>query len=274
MAQENLYVFDKNQITGGAGRLIMGEDPSFRPESIEDIMPTSGPQKFQLKEGFRDLGATTEGIAQSRGFDSEDLEIDQSLTPIDSPITAWTTNISTTLMQASMENRQLAMAGAEIKETLPEYGTAVKLVAKVQKGGNVLKVAAVTGFEVGGFLKIAEDSREITSIDTDAMIIRVKKGLSEAADVDAEVKPVTKPGTRSISYGSPAVVPAFQLILISKKDDGSLTMTVYYEVKISGDEVEMSYSKEKRTLPLSFKAFAQPDLPDEENLFKEFEQLV
>jgi hypothetical protein len=50
-------------------------------------------------------------------------------------------------------------------------------------------------------------------------------------------------------------------------------MAHYYETKIS-DNVETNHGKEKGTLPVSFSAFAQDDLPEDENVFKEIEQVL
>jgi hypothetical protein len=51
-------------------------------------------------------------------------------------------------------------------------------------------------------------------------------------------------------------------------------MIVYYEVKLNGDEVESTFNKEKRTLPVGFVAFAQDDLPEDENVYIEVEQTL
>ena len=51
-------------------------------------------------------------------------------------------------------------------------------------------------------------------------------------------------------------------------------MVVYYEVKSSGDSSEMSYNKEKRQIPIGFTVYAQDDLPEDENVFKEIEEVL
>lgn len=96
MAKDQFFHFNKKNIQGGAGRLIIGEDITFRPTKISDVMDL---KTFELKEGFRDLGGTTEGISRSRGNETEEVTIDQSVTPIDTTISGWTNTIGTTLME-------------------------------------------------------------------------------------------------------------------------------------------------------------------------------
>jgi len=38
MAKDQFFHFNKKNIQGGAGRLIIGEDTTFRPTKISDVM--------------------------------------------------------------------------------------------------------------------------------------------------------------------------------------------------------------------------------------------
>ena len=269
MSKNSMYKFDKKNIQGGAGRLIVGEDTTKRPDKISDVMDL---ETFELKEGYKDLGATTEGIQQSRGFETEDVEIDQSTTPIDTSITNWTNAISTTLMETHTENRQLAMCGGSIKETAATLVTGTKLSAAIAKDARLLKVTSAADFKEGGFAKIADETIQIASISNN--IITLKKGVSAPVEADADVTPIKELGTKAISYGAPSSIPAKQLVLISQREDGTFLMIVYYEVKLNGDSVETTFDKNKRTMPIGFVAFAQDDLPEDENVFKEIEQVI
>lgn len=268
--EEQFYRFDKDNIQGGAGRLILGEDTKARPTKIADIMDM---KTFDLKPGYRDLGGTNEGISRSRGNETEEVTIDQSVTPIDSTISSWTNTINTTLMETGINNRSLAWAGATITETAADLGTPATLAAPVNQDGTNIKVETGKGadFETVRFAKIGDETIEIARVSGDIVIL--KKGVAEAYTTSDTLTPVNELGTKTISYGAPTSVPAYSLTLIVKREDGTFLMIHYYEVKIS-DNVETNHGKEKATLPVSFTAFAQDDLPEKENVFIEIEQVL
>ncbi|MFI3685175.1 hypothetical protein VBH15_09455 [Vagococcus fluvialis] len=269
--KNNVYKYDKKNIQGGAGRLLWNSNTSNRPKKISDVMDL---ESFEAKEGWNDLGATNEGIAQSRGFDTEDVEIDQSKTPIDTSVSSWTNAISTTLMETSIENRQLVNVGGAISETPAVLGIASKTTAAIPNGTKLIKVTDGTEFAKSRFIKIGDETIAVGSADGD--VIRLKKAIDKEGGypADTDVLPVKELGTKTISYGAPESVPAVQLALISQREDGTLLMIVYYEVKLNGDEVESTFNKEKRTLPVGFVAFAQDDLPEDENVYIEVEQTL
>lgn len=270
MAKDNFYKFNKNAIQGGAGRLILGTDTTFRPEGIADVMDLDS---YALKEGFSDLGATTEGIARTRGIETEDVEIDQSTTPIDTTVSSWENTIATTLMETSINNRQLANAGGTIESTAPKTGTALTLATALAKNARQVKVTLSDGATIPDmkFVKIGTETVEVASVS--GAVITLKKPLKETHDVTEKATPITELGSQRIAYGAPSSVPAYSLALIVKRDDGTFMMAYYYEVRIS-DNVETNHGKEKATLPVTFTAFAQDDLPDDENVYVEFEQTL
>jgi hypothetical protein len=140
--KDQFYRFNKKDIQGGAGRLILGEDTTVRPTKISDVMDMD---TYELQPGFRDLGATTEGIARARGYESEDVMIDQSVVPIDSTVSSWTNTLNTTMMETSIDNRVLAWAGGSITETAATLGTPATLAAAVNKGNKKIKVETGKG---------------------------------------------------------------------------------------------------------------------------------
>lgn len=272
MAKDQFFHFNKKNIQGGAGRLIVGEDTDFRPTKISDIMDMN---TFELKPGFRDLGATTEGISRSRGNETEEVTVDQSVTPIDSTISGWSNTIGTTLMETSIDNRALAWAGGNITETAAELGDPATLVAALNKGNKTIKVESGKGtdFASVNFAKIGDETIEIAQVKAADDIIVLKKGVSKAYATTDTLTPVKELGTKTIGYGAPTSVDSYSLTNIVKREDGTFLMVHYYEVKIS-DNVETNHGKEKATLPVSFTSFAQDDLPEDENVFKEIEQVL
>lgn len=268
--KDQFYRFNKKDIQGGAGRLILGEDTTVRPTKISDIMDM---ETFELKPGFRDLGATTEGIARSRGYESEDVMIDQSVTPIDTSVTSWTNTLNTTMMETSIDNRTLAWAGGDITETAATLGTPATLVAAVNKGNKTIKVETGKGvsFETVKFAKIGDETIEISQVSDD--VVTLKKGVTSAYTTTDTLTPVEELGTKTVSYGAPTSVDSHSLTNIVKREDGTFLMAHYYETKIS-DSVELKHGKEKGTLPVAFSAFAQEDLPEDKNVFIEIEQVL
>jgi len=272
----NVMKWNKAEILGGPGRLVINDDISLRPTKISDVMDLTAP--FALKEGWRDLGATQEGINISRGFDTEDFEIDQSVQPIDRTISSFTTSLSTTLAQDSINNRQLAMIGGTIKENAATLGEPVTLTAPTLIGAKVIKVGAVTGIQKDGFVIVGDETRQVANVDAGTKTVTLKKSLEKAHEADTleqkSVTPVTELGTKEIGYGAPSEIDHFQTAIISKMDDGTLRLTVFYDTTLSGDEVETTYGKDKKVLPIGLTAFPVDDLPEDENVFKEFQQTV
>lgn len=272
----NVMKWNKGEILGGPGRLVVNDDISLRPTRISDVMDLTAP--YALKEGWRDLGATQEGINISRGFDTEDFEIDQSVQPIDKTVSSFTTSLSTTLAQDSIQNRQLSMIGGAIKENSATLGEAVSLTAPTLIGAKLIKVSDVTAIKKDGFIIVGDETRQVANVDAVTKTVTLKKALEKAHEADvSEVKsvtPITELGTKEIGYGAPSDITHFQAAIISKMDDGTLRLTVFYDVMLSGDEVETTYGKDKKVLPLSLTAFPVDDLSEDENVYKEFQQTI
>lgn len=271
MAQDNFYNYNKDKIQGGAGRLIVSNDTTFRPGDISDIMDLD---TYKLKDGFRDLGATNEGIARSRGNETEDVEIDQSTTPIDTTITSWENTITTTLMETDINNRQLANAGGVIEKIAPKTGQALPLAAPLISNARQVKVTLGENDSIDSgtkFIKVGNETAQVASVKNN--VITLKKPLEEKHEENEKVMPILELGTKRIGYGAPDSVAPVALTLIVHRDDGTFLLVHYYEVKIS-DNVETNHGKEKASLPVTFTAFAQHDLPDDENVYIEIEQTL
>lgn len=270
----DIYKVNSSNIVGGAGRLVLKPFDGTYPDRIEDVMDTTSP--FNLKAGWQDVGATTDGITLSRGFDSEDFEVDQVLGPFTSDITGWTHGLSTTLAENTMTNRQMALIGGTIIETPPTLGTATTLTATAAINATILSVTAATGLTAGGYLQISEgsnlESKQINRISGNTVYLETP--LTKAYTTAASVRPVTALGSRRIGFGTVQNLPTYTFALISQKKDGSLYMAVIRKARVTGDDKEQTFDKNKRTLPLDLAAYPAEGVAESENVFYEVEQTV
>ncbi|NMF00234.1 hypothetical protein [Aneurinibacillus aneurinilyticus] len=264
----DIYKVNSENIIGGPGRLVVAPHGTVAPAKISDVMNLEAP--YDLKGNWKDLGATSDGIEISRGFDTEEFEVDQYKGPVDTEITKWTHSLSTQLAENTLENRQLALVGSHIIETPPTLGTATKLTSEIIQGATVLSITATTDFKEGGWAKIGSQIVKVSKISGSSLYLA--DPVKEAAATDVEVFPVTELGTKRIGYGTADSVPFVMMALISQKKDGSLYMCVFRKVKVTGDEKTQKFSKEKRLLPLGMQAFPEDGVPTAENVYYEIEE--
>jgi hypothetical protein len=269
----DIYSVNSDNIVGGPGRLVVADYGVDFPDAIEDVMTTTAP--YDLQPGWRDLGATTEGITTSRGFDTEDFEVDQVAGAVDSDITSWEHTVETNLAENTVENRQLALIGGTIIETPPVLGTATTLTGAVAVGATIINVTSAAGLAEGGYVNLVEgDFDETFKISRiNGTTVYLAEGTENAYTIAAVVSPVTSLGTKRIGYGSVNEIPFKTYALISQKKDGTLYMCVIRKAKISGDEKEQVYGKEKRVLPLQLIAYPDDNSPQDENVYYEIEQI-
>lgn len=264
----DIYNVNADNIVGGAGRLVVADFGITYPERISDVMDITDP--YNLKPGWTDLGATSEGITISRGFETEDFEVDQVTGPVDTDITSWEHTLETNLAENTVENRKLALVGSTIIETPPTYGTATTLNADVSANATIITVASAVDMAAGSYIDI--DGEVIKVANVQGNTIYLEKGLSEAKTTTASVTPITELGTKRIAYGTPNEVPFKTYALISQKKDGTLYMAVIRKAKVSGDSKEQTFGKEKRTLPFQLTAYPDGDVNRIENVYYELEQ--
>ncbi len=117
MSQSGKKVLDKNNIFGGGARLIYADDGLAKPVKLSEILDTS---TGVLASGWNDLGATDGGISTTRGFDSEEWEVDQVNAAIDQFLTSWNMSLETNLAEASLENFQIAWENSAITTDIVE----------------------------------------------------------------------------------------------------------------------------------------------------------
>lgn len=270
----DIYKVNSNNIVGGAGRLVVKPYDGTFPDSIEEVMSMTAP--FDLVGNWQDLGATNDGITVSRGFDSEDFEVDQVLGPLTSDITGWTHGLSTTLAENTVTNRQMALIGGQIIETPPTLGTATTLTATAAINASILSVTSASGLTAGSYLQIAEnlnvESKQINRISGNTVYLETP--LKNAYTTAASVRPITALGTRRIGYGTVQNLPTYTFALISQKKDGSLYMAVICKARVTGDDKEQTFDKSKRTIPLDLQAYPEESLEQSGNVYYEIETTV
>ncbi|MED1406516.1 hypothetical protein P4U07_27780 [Bacillus mycoides] len=266
-----LFKVNANNIIGGAGRLIAAPYGVKFPDSISEVMNTA---TFELTGPWEDLGATKEGITVSRSYEEEGTEVDQVQGEVETTITKWEHAIATQLAENTVKNRQLALIGSKIIEKAPKYGVAVRTTGVLATGASIITFGAAPGsdFKVGGYVKIGNETFKIASITGNTVII--DGTVTTSYETGTNVLPVKELGSKRIGYGTVTEAPIKTIALISKKKDGTLSMAVFYKTKVSGDSKEQTWSKEKRMLPLSLKAFAQDTVYSDSNVYYELEEVL
>lgn len=272
MANGNFYKISSKDVYGGPGRLVMAPYGTTRPTKISDIMDLSD---FSLQNGWNDLGATSDGITPKRGFKTNDVTVDQSTQPIDQTMDSWDNSLSTKLAENSVENRQLALIGSAIADVPATLGTSTTLAADTAIGATVVTLTAVDGFTANTYAKIDGEAVKIALVDTENKKITLSSPLTAThTAATSSAAPVTELGYKKISYGAPSEVPTFMLALLSQKKDGSVYCIVFYKCKVSGDDAEINFDNNERTIPLSVNCYTEDDLPEDSNMMIEFDQQI
>jgi hypothetical protein len=266
----DIYTVNSQNIVGGPGRLIFKQHDGTYPGDITEVMSTTSP--YDLTAGWRDLGATSEGINIARSFDTEDFSVDQLTGPVDTDITEWTHTLETQLAENTVENRQVALIGGDIIETPSELGVSTTTTGDMAAGATIVNVTDATAFDPDGHLELLGTTYKIQSIQGSA--ITITPGVPEPVVTGASVSPVLNLGTRRIGYGTVTDIPFLTFALISQKKDGSLYMAVFRKCKVNGDDKEQVYGKEKRLLPLALNCYADGTQAQEENVYYEIEQVL
>ncbi|SEA53964.1 hypothetical protein SAMN05421743_105221 [Thalassobacillus cyri] len=265
----DIHKINSSEVVGGPGRLVWAPHGTDAPEKISDVMDLSSP--YDLKGPWKDLGATNEGIAISRGFETEDIPVDQSIAPIDDYINGWTHSISTQLAQNTVENRQLSLIGSPIVETPPTTGTATTLTNDIAAGATTLSVTSAAEFTEGGWLQIGEEIKKVSKIASDT--IYLVEPVGQPYTTTDEVTPITELGYKKIGYGAVEDRPTIMLALLNQKKDGTMYMAVFRKCKVAGDDKEQNFQKGTRYLPLGMQAFPEDGTATDENVYYEIEQV-
>lgn len=268
----DIFNVNSENFVGGPGRLVVAELSVAAPARISDVMDTTNP--YSLKDGWRDLGATSEGISISRGFETEDFEVDQIMGAADTEVTAYSHSLSTSLAENTLVNRQLALVGGEIIETPAELGDTQLIAGALAIGArNVTLTTADVAFKVGGWMEFTGgELKKIASVNGASVVL--EQGVEKAYATTDSVSPVTDLPTKRIGYGTKRDVPYHRYALISQKKDGTLYMAVFRKAKVGGDDKEQAFNKSKRLLPLSLTAFPEDGISDSENVYYEIEESI
>lgn len=267
----DIYSVNSENIVGGPGRLVVKTWDGTYPDTIADVMSLNEP--YTLMGGWRDLGATTEGITISRGFDTEDFTVDQVSGPIETSISSWSHSLETNLAENTVINRQLALIGGAIVDTQAVLGTSTTTTGTTAAGGTILNLTDATGFTAGSYLQVSGETYQIASVSGNAVTL-TRAVPAEIATATA-VSPVTTLATRRIGYGTVNDVPFNTYALISQKKDGTLYMAVFRKCKITGDDKEQVFSgADKRVLPLQLSAYPDGSQAQNENVYYEVEEVL
>jgi len=268
----DIYKVDSKNFVGGPGRLVTADMSVPAPQAISDVMDLASP--YNLKEGWKDLGATNDGISISRGWDTEDFEVDQVMGAADTDVTSYEHSLETQLAENTIENRQLALNGGTIIETPAAVGTGQVLGGALAAGARIVTLSTTdTAFKAGGWLRLGSSELvKITSVN--GTTINLDTGVSKAYTTSDQVYPVTELPSKRIGYGTVMEVPFKRYALISQKKDGSLYMAVIRKAKVSGDSKEQAFNKQKRVLPFQLQAFPEDGVAQEENVYYEIEQVI
>lgn len=265
---------NSDSIVGGPGRLVVRDYDGTFPETIGEVMSTSSP--YALQQGWSDLGATNDGIATTRTFETEEFEVDQVIGAVDTDITGWEHSLETNLAENTIENRQLALVGGTIVETSAQLGTSTTLTGDVAINATIITVTDAAEMSSGSFLQISEggNTQTIQINRVEGNTVYLEEPLQNAyTSTTATVSPVTELGTKRIGYGTTSNIPFKTYALLSQKKDGTLYMAVIRKAKIAPEDKEQTYSKEKRLLPLQLMAFPEDGVIQEENVYYEIEQI-
>jgi hypothetical protein len=272
----DIYSVNSSNIVGGAGRLVVKPFDGTYPDSIGEVMDLTNPER--LMSPWTDVGATTDGITTTRGYDSDDFEVDQRIGAVDTDITGWTHGLETNLAENTPANRKLALIGGTIVETPPTLGTATTLTAPSAINATILTVASSTDITAGSFVQISEsgnsgaEMKQVNRVQGNTLYLETP--LSNSYTTAASVRPVTSLGSRRMGYGTPQNIPIYTVALISQKKDGSLYMAVFRKCKVAGDDKDQTFEKGKRTIPLNMSAFPVDGVAQEENVYYEIETVV
>jgi len=268
----DIFNVNSENFVGGPGRLVVAPLSVEAPVRISDVMDTAAP--YNLKTEWSDLGATTEGISISRGFETEDFEVDQKMGAADTEVTSYSHSLSTSLAENTLKNRQLALVGGEIIETPAETGTSQLLAGALAIGArNVTLTTADPEFKVGGWIQFTGgEMKKIASVN-DASIT-LETGVQKTYATTDNVSPVTALPTKRIGYGTKRDIPYHRYALITQKKDGTLGMTVFRKAQVTGDDKEQTFNKSKRVLPLSLTAFEEDGVSESENVYYEIEESI
>ncbi len=105
MTASGKKVLNRDDIFGGAARLLYADTGTAKPTQLSDIMDLS---TSVLETGWNEIGATDGGLTITRGYDVEEREVDQVLGVVDQLVTAWNVTAEFSIAEVSLENMQIA----------------------------------------------------------------------------------------------------------------------------------------------------------------------
>jgi len=110
-------IISRDNIFGGAGRLLYADSGTAVPTDISDIVNV-GTSPYAAQSGWNDFGATEGGAAISRSYEKNEIMVDQLAGVFDEEVTSWSMSLSTELAETTLENLQIAWIGASSITTI------------------------------------------------------------------------------------------------------------------------------------------------------------
>lgn len=107
----------RENIFGGAGRLLYADNGEAKPTDISDIVAI-GETGYAAAAGWNDFGATEGGAAITRSYEMNEIQVDQVAGVFDKEVTNWSMSLQTELAEVSLENLQIAWVGASAITTI------------------------------------------------------------------------------------------------------------------------------------------------------------
>lgn len=251
-------------VTGGAGRLVWAPYGQATPDGFDDVIDLA---TMELKPGYKDFGYTDGPIEVSRAVETTDVEVEQSDVPIDSYVSGGAHSVTAGLKESTIENKQIAMMGAQIIETPIQYGTSTTTTADAAIGATTIVVTSATGITEGGHIDVAGQVRAVSAVN--GLNVSISKALTVAVTSGGVVKPVLSFAIKKLVFGSKNERQAMQIVLLSQNRRGGKMMSVFHNVKVSGEESTVSYGKEDQVIPLNLVAFPDAGLDNDRDVYFE-----
>lgn len=104
-------VVSRDNVFGGAGRLVYADNGTAKPSDISDIVDIAT-SPYALQSGWNDFGATEGGATITRSYEMNEINVDQVAGVFDKEVTNWSMSLQTELAEATLENLQIAWVGA------------------------------------------------------------------------------------------------------------------------------------------------------------------
>lgn len=282
MAKDNISASRATSLLnthGGPAVLYWAPLGTAFPTKIDDVIQLAGGAgQWAPVSPWASMGITKGGINITRGFDSFKRESDQSWGVYDIRPTAWTAMVSTTLLETSPVNFQIAWVGG-----------AITTVAKVQTTLQIGPAAGVTSLTVnapgtiasGDYVSIGVGpSQEYAKVTVAAGNVLTLSSATSYAHSSGEL--ILRFAATNMSFGTSRTIQPRVMAVIAPMgaDDpaaggafNGIRMWAFRRVKLEASSRQIAFSNAADwDLPVSFEVFPDLSIADPEtDTFQMFE---